>query len=252
MTVPLDPDPVTVKTFTLRVETPEGALPLAEIQIPDIPLGLADLAPPILNLCNGIVDVASRAATRAGKTVRCGPGCGICCRQLVPLSPPEAFFIVDTVLSSSNEHATLFRQRFSDIQSALMADGLWERLTTIDRSENFVAIAEEFWNRQIPCPFLIDESCGIHAIRPCACREYSVTSDPTLCANPFRGGIERIKISRKMTTALAKTAANLLATTPQLIPLVLIVEWCNEHRDLGERRWMGIGLFDLLLEIALK
>jgi hypothetical protein len=55
-----------------------------------------------------------------------------------------------------------------------------------------------------------------------------------------------------MTTALAKTAANLLATTPQLIPLVLIVEWCNEHRERGERRWMGIGLFDLLLEIALK
>ena len=249
MTQPPEQSNITVKTFTLRVETPEGTLPPAQIEIPDIPLGLADLAPPVFNLCNGIAASAARAA---GRAVTCGPGCGGCCRQLVPVSPPEAFFIADALLSAPGERSAHFRQRFSAARAALSDDGLWEKLKAIDKTEDQNSLAAEFWNRQIPCPFLIDESCAIHALRPCACREYSVTSDPSLCAQPFAGGIERIKISRTMTTALARTAAKLLSTGPQLIPLVLIPEWCEEHREQAERRWMGIGLFDQLLDIALK
>jgi Fe-S-cluster containining protein len=252
MTDPSEPHDISVKTFTLKVETPEGSLPPAQIKIPDIPLGLADLAPPIFELCNGIVGLSATSACSEGKKISCGPGCGICCRQLVPISAPEAFYIMDTVLSATDERAAIFRERFAEIRTSLEADGLWEKLIAIDKSDDPESIAAEFWNRQIPCPFLIDDSCAIHAVRPCACREYCVTSDPSLCANPFEGSVQRIKISRKMTTALAKTAANLLSTLPELIPLVIIPEWCEKHHEQAESRWMGIELFELLLEIALK
>jgi Fe-S-cluster containining protein len=243
---------VNVKTFTLRVETPDGALPPAQIEIPDIPLGLADLAPPMFELCNGVTGLAIKAAGQNGKKVTCGPGCGSCCCQLVPVSIPEALFIMDTVLSPSNDRAGLFRQRFSECKALLESDGLWTKLASIDTAENDADIAFAYWNRQIPCPFLIDGSCAIHPVRPCACREYNVTSDPTLCANPFVNDIDRIRVSRKTTTALAKTAGRLLGQPPQLIPLVQLLDWCDGNREFAELRWKGIGLFDLLLEIALK
>ncbi|MGB7569212.1 MAG: hypothetical protein WBM07_15230 [Chitinivibrionales bacterium] len=249
------PDPeeqsaVEFKTFTITVETPDGKLPPATINVPEVPLGLADLAPLAFGLEDGIVGLAVRNALRSGRTASCRRGCGACCCQMVPVSAPEAIYIMEAVLSGTNNKAAFFMRRFAQIRAQLNEGGLWERLRRIDSTKDQSPLAAEYWERRAPCPFLLEDSCSIHLSRPCACREYTVTSEPSLCSQLLSARVERIKIHKKMTTALAKTAGCLLSTPPQLVPLVTVPEWYEEHREAAGMRWMGSGLFDLFFDCA--
>ena len=131
------PDPeeqsaVEFKTFTITVETPDGKLPPATINVPEVPLGLADLAPLAFGLEDGIVGLAVRKALRSGRTASCRRGCGACCCQMVPVSAPEAIYIMEAVLSGTNNKAAFFMRRFAQIRAQLNEGGLWERLKRID------------------------------------------------------------------------------------------------------------------------
>jgi Fe-S-cluster containining protein len=240
------------KIFTIQIETPDGKLPAAQVAVPDIPLGLADLAAPAYELCNGVVALASKKAAESGEKISCKAGCGMCCRQLVPVSAPEAFFIARETLSSGNQHTLLFKQRFSDLRSRFIDNGLWTMLENMRGAEDQLSVAAEYWDQKLACPFLLNESCGIHAQRPCACREYNVTSEAEFCARPLAANVKRITIHRKVTTALAKTTASLVSAPPMLIPLSMVPHWCETNAALGTMRWNGVELFDRMLGFALR
>jgi Fe-S-cluster containining protein len=240
--------PADVKVFSVSLETPDGKLPPVKINVPDVPLGLADLAPLVFGLDDAAVNLAVHSAERSGRRLSCRSGCGQCCSQLVPVSAPEAIYIMETIFSESNMRAATFKRRFAEIRFRLEKNGLWEKLTHIDSSNNQAALAAEFWECGIACPFLVDNSCGIHSARPCACREYNVTSDPLECSQLIGANIQRIKIHQKMTSVLAKTTGLLLSSPPHLIPLTMIGQWYAEQSAVVHMRWMGIGLFDLLME----
>ena len=240
------------RTFTIDIETPDGRLPPAQVAVPDSPLGLSELAPPLFSLCDGIVGLAVAKAARSGHAVSCRPGCGVCCRQMVPVSIPEAFFIWHETLSPGCEHADFFTRQFGAAKFALERGGMWKKLEVCASGEEQVEAAAHYWDLSVDCPFLKQGSCAIHPIRPCACREYNVLSDAEFCSQPLTAPIKRLTIHRKMTTALAKTAGRVLSRPPVLIPLVMVPQWCGEHKALDEMRWDGIQLFDLLLYFALK
>jgi Fe-S-cluster containining protein len=244
-------EPVT-KIFTIQIETPDGRLPPAQAEVPDVPLGLADLVAPAYEFCDGVVALAARKAGESGEKISCRAGCGACCRQLVPVSAPEAFFLVRETLASGDERTLLFKQHFSDLRARLIDNGLWNRLEKIGSENNQSRVAAEYWNQELACPFLLNESCGIHAQRPCACREYNVTNAPGFCARPLAANIKRITIHRKMTTALAKTAASLVSAPPILIPLATIPHWCERNAAIGRMRWNGVELFNRMLDFALR
>ncbi len=240
------------KIFTIQIETPDGKLPAAQVTVPDIPLGLADLAAPAYDLCNGVVALASKMAAESGKKISCKAGCGACCRQLVPVSAPEAFFIARQALSFGDRQTLLFKQRFSDLRSRLIDTGLWTVLENMHGAEDQLSVAAQYWDEKLACPFLFNESCGIHAQRPCACGEYNVTSEAEFCARPLAEDVKRITIHRKVTTALAKTTASLVSAPPMLIPLSMVPYWCETNAALGAMRWNGVELFDRMLGFALK
>ena len=251
MTEPAGPSEIAVKTFTISVETPDGAMPPARVQVPDIPMGLADLVMPMYELCNGATALAIRHSESLGKKVTCGPGCGVCCRQLVPLSIPEAIFLAEHVTGFAPQRSAALQKRFTDARSILRHNGLLDKICAIDGHEDHIGIAFAYFQLGIPCPFLSEESCGIHPVRPCACREFNVTSQPGCCADPLRKKIDRVFIHRKMTAALAKTAAHLTGANQTLIPFPLLFDWYESHTEYTALRWKGIGLFDVMLEFAL-
>ena len=252
MTEHAGPSDIAVKTFTITVETPDGAMPPAQVQVPDIPMGLADLVPPMYELCNGATALATRHSESLGKKVTCGPGCGVCCRQLVPLSIPEAVFLAEHVKGLVPERSDAIQKRFTDARSILRHNGVLDKICAIDGHEDHIGIAFAYFQLGIPCPFLSEESCGIHPVRPCACREFNVTSQPGCCADPLRKKIDRVFIHRKMTAALAKTAAHLTGANQTLIPFPLLFDWYESHTEYAALRWKGIGLFDVVLQFALR
>ncbi len=244
-------DPQTgVKIITITIETPDGKLPPAKVGIPDIPMRMADLVPPMHQLCNGIVGLAIRRETDRGEAISCRKACGVCCCQLVPLSPPEAFFLSDFIHRLPPERRSRVMARFQTIKEAMDENSLAERVKKSEKTNEHQALAYDYFRMGMACPFLEDQSYSIHSARPFACREYNVTSPPEYCADPFKEGIKKIKISRNMTTATARLAAELCNVPAMLVPMTLALEWTAENEAIGQKTWPGVWLFSRMMEYA--
>lgn len=243
---------VRVKLITLSIETPDGKLPSAHVRIPDIPMGLADLVPPMQKLCDGIVDLALQRERRNGETISCHKGCenGLCCCQLVPLSPPEVFFINSFLKVLPSEKRSQIEVAFRINKEAMDQKGITEKIRKIETTDEHQVIAYDYFRMGILCPFLKDGACSIYSIRPFACREYNILSPSEFCADPFKKGIRKVKIPRSMTTATARLAAELNQTNPILVPMPLALEWAEKNETIGQKKWPGIWLFEQMMEYA--
>ena len=94
-----------------------------------------------------------------------------------------------------------------------------------------------YFHLGIPCPFLEEESCSIHADRPISCREYLVTSPAANCADPKPGTIDQVELPGKVWTALARAgSAGPPARFIPWVPLVLAPDWASAHPDASEPR----------------
>lgn len=238
------------KILMLTIETADGQLPPARVQVPNVPLPLTSLIPPLQQLCNGVVDLAKKREIKNGLTITCQKGCGVCCCQLVPLSVPETFFIRDYVNSLAGERKKLILNKFQAIKEAMQARGLIERLAKIEDTGEHKALGGEYFQMGHPCPFLEDNSCSIYAIRPFSCREYNVTSPAELCRDPINNEIKTVRIPRSMLTAMARLAAELYQAPLMTVPMPLALDWAEQHDSFSKQTWPGIWLFEKMMESA--
>lgn len=210
------------------------------------PMRLADLVPLALELTDVLVARAAESEAREGRHVSCRAGCAACCRQLVPLSPPEVFFLGDLVASLPAARRSALGARFDAGVRGLASAGLLEPLLALDASSDTgVALAAEVFQQGLPCPFLDDaDACGIHAQRPAACRHYNVTSPAAWCADPVRHPVTRLPVPRPLSEPLARLAGELAGTPPALVPLRLAPIWAAQHPALATRTWPGPELFE--------
>ena len=86
---------------------------------------------------------------------------------------------------------------------------------------------------RVPCPFLEDESCSIHAERPLVCREYLVTSPAELCAGPTQEGVTPVAVPK-----VSPAARRLQDDEDDWFPLALLLDWART-RPLSTRRRAG-------------
>lgn len=88
-----------------------------------------------------------RQAARQGKTLACGRGCAACCRSHtdIPVYPLELMGIAWFAM---------------------------EQLGGEQRGRVQQQLAQHKANAS--CPFLVDEACAIHPLRPMACRHFNV------------------------------------------------------------------------------
>ena len=242
---------VRVKEFTIAIETPDGKLPPARVSVPDIPMTLGEIVPPAQQLADGCVRLAVDAARRTGREVSCRKGCGACCVQLVPLSIPELCFMRSTIREQGAEYESTVRSRFASLESALRKQGLWDKLEGLSGRGDDSAAAAEYFSAGIPCPFVKNGACSIHPRRPVACREYNVTSPPSHCGSPLEKKVERVRIHRRMTTALARLASELLGSPVRLVPMPMLFSYRGSHPELNEVSWPAPELFDRMLAHAL-
>lgn len=192
---------------------PEGYLRLAEV---------ARLA----MAWSDILAVTDENRSReAGAPVSCGKGCAACCREFIPLSPAEAFFLAELLEGGPEDWRAARRERFHAAEAAWVAGR--------------PADPDAYFRLGLSCPFLDDESCTVHAMRPLACREHLVTSLPEHCASFPDFSIRVLSLRHRVGEALFLVSAELLARPPERIPLILAPEWAREHAPDGRRRWEG-------------
>lgn len=209
------------------------------LTLPAAPARLESLLPVFQKIADGFVDVGAERAGSQGRAVSCKKGCGACCRQLVPISEVEARRIGRLVDELPEPRRTEVRARFERARERLADAGLLQKLE--DRKslvEGEVApFGLAYFHVGIPCPFLEEESCSIHADRPISCREYLVTSPAVNCADPKPGDIDQVEMPTSVWTALARAGSTgLPGRFIPWVPLILAPDWASANPDLSEPR----------------
>jgi Fe-S-cluster containining protein len=156
-----------------------------------------------------MVDRAVGQAEAAGRTVSCKAGCGACCRQAVPIAPSEARDVAAHVAAMPEDRQRHVRARFAAAVQALADAGVdhgpaaFSEATMDDR----LAFGMAYFKAGVACPFLENESCSIHPVRPLACREYLVTSPAENCRWPTMDNVAPVRLGGSLAQALIATEA---------------------------------------------
>jgi Fe-S-cluster containining protein len=219
-----EPSPARVNVpfeLTLGTRTIE-----ASVAIPDAPMRVADLLPVLLAFADAAVSMAAGGVADAGRSIPCGPHCGACCRQLVPISEAEAQYLAELVDAMPEERRARVRERFREAQAAL-GEGMLARLRRRAGLKDLEArrrIGLEYFRLGVACPFLENESCSIHEHRPMPCREYLVTSPPPNCIDPQPGSIQPVPMPIKLSTILYCFGDGMGRQKTRWLPLVLALD----------------------------
>ncbi|WP_425618520.1 YkgJ family cysteine cluster protein [Anatilimnocola sp. NA78] len=219
---------------------------------------LSALLPFAQQLTEQLTKIAIEHEEQAGKTVSCHAGCGACCRQVIVISFVEAEGIAAAIAKMPIEKQQAIRQRFDDAISRLEAAGLLdpgeqtgERSLVGVKSDSPASaageVARRYFEQQIACPFLENESCGIYADRPLVCREYHVTSPAANCQRIYQIGVDRVEVPVNMGGQLTRTAHQLTGEPLQMLTLVLLLEWLSVRPSPSPRTFDGLQLVQALV-----
>ncbi|MFI4974318.1 MAG: YkgJ family cysteine cluster protein [Caulobacterales bacterium] len=189
------------------------------------PVSMDEVLPIFQGLSDLFVARGVAKAEAEGRTVSCRAGCGACCRQLVPISEPEARGLARLVEAMPEPRRSQVRARFEAALSALAPTGLLERALDPAQGEAH-QLGMTYFAQGVACPFLEDEACSIHPDRPLACREYLVTSPARNCQAPDSASIEKVRLAGDPSVALLK--AGRADTQNGWLPLVLALRFVAE------------------------
>jgi Fe-S-cluster containining protein len=228
------PVPTVQANFSLPVA---GVVLQGTVAVPAGQTTLTQLLPIIRSLENVIVDRVAEEAQRAGAPISCRAGCGACCRQLVPLNIFEAEALTDWMRLLPEEQQAALAHRFHVALSALRDAGVIDKLLTSEHlieEEPTTQLAIDYFHAGVACPFLENESCAIHPIRPLACREYLVVSPPELCQDPSVNHITGVRLPVKLSRALHSFGQQVAQDPRGWIPLVFLMAWAKGGARPGE------------------
>jgi Fe-S-cluster containining protein len=212
--------PVRLTTTNLRL-TLGGFRIVHPISVPEAAVPASDVVPALQGLVNAVVETAE-----AGKAISCRKGCGACCRQLVPISRTEGERLLDLVEAMPEERRGEIKRRFAAAEAILEPAGFNDRAGKTDRE-----LSTSYFALGVPCPFLEEESCSIHAERPLVCREYLVTSPAELCAGPVQAGVTPVPVPK-----FSLAARRLQDDKDEWFPLALLMAWSRSRPKSQTRR----------------
>ena len=204
-----------------------------EMTVPAVPVKPMRMLPIFQAMTSSFVETCVGAMEAQGRTVSCKAGCGACCRQAVPLAEMEAYQIAALVENMEEPRRSEIKQKFEDACRHFHETNWFERMdeyADLTFEERQTVVLEYFYDG-IACPFLENESCSIHQVRPLACREYLVTSDPEHCAAPSAETVRTIKMLTEPSKILRETARSENLQKLNFVPLVRALEWARDFPE---------------------
>jgi Fe-S-cluster containining protein len=111
--------------------------------------------------------------------------------------------------------------------------GLLEKLHNPDQiaEQDFKSVGLEYFHLGVACPFLLEESCSIHAERPLVCREYLVVSPPENCTRKTGNPVEVLNMPGQVSKAVRRLGNRNDKRPDRWIPLILALDWVEKHSD---------------------
>ncbi len=241
--------------LAVRLSVSGESLPVS-MSVPVGKVPLRRMLPVIQKMSSEFISMGIGNLRDAGKEISCRPGCGACCRQLVPIAESEAIALREYVDGLEEPKQSEVTSKFAAATEQLKQSGFFERLEADAAAEDEHAYNErvkEYFNFQIACPFLVDESCSIHEIRPIACREYLVTSPPELCASAEGEGVDNVHHFFQVKEALISLSRVRLSEHLPFVPLIRLMEFTDSNVGETDARtgkvWMQ-GFFAKLAKFS--
>jgi len=229
------PGPTVRATFSLPVG---GGFLNASAQLPAGRTTLTELLPVIQNLENVIIGRVTEEAEQAGSPISCRAGCAACCRQMVPVSLFEAEALTRWMRTLPEEQQAALGRRFHRALSELSDKGIIDSILNQEwvLEEGLTTqLAIDYFHAGVACPFLENENCSIHPIRPLACREYLVVSPPELCQDPSIHDLKGVLLPLKLSRVLHSFGQQFEQDPRGWIPLVFLLAWGKSGVRPGER-----------------
>ncbi len=222
-----------------------------KIPLPTEKVTADTMLPLFQELTNFLVEMSVKSAEKAGKQVSCKKGCGACCSQLVPITELEVSHLKKVVDEMPVAQQTEVHKKFQHAAQQLAAANLLEKLR---RPQNLnkdqrIKLGLDYFQLDIPCPFLENQSCSIHPHRPMACREYLVTSPVKNCSTPQLGEIDGIQVPRKVSYAVTQLTKQKRKSQSDWLPLILALE--HHPQEPANKQKLQPGI-DWLKEILAK
>jgi Fe-S-cluster containining protein len=227
------------------------------VVVPGGSVTLTQILPALQSFSGNIMASAMDRITTEGQKISCRAGCGACCRQMVPLSLFEAEALGDWIRTLPQERQDELARRFDAALAALRDGGVLERMemdTLGDVSEEMTMLGLDYLTQRVACPFLEDESCSIHPIRPLICREYLVTSPAEFCVYPTRDKVVGVPVPVKLSRVMFKLGAEMEGEARGWIPLVFLFAWMKAGAK-PENAIRGEGpavLYEVVKRLAAK
>jgi Fe-S-cluster containining protein len=220
-------------TVTLTVF---GKTVTQDVEVPSGPTLSRRMLPVFQSLAHTLIDHAVAREQRAGNSISCKRGCGVCCQQLVPIPPAEAHAIAALVEALPEPQRSGVRARLAEARERLEASGLAARLReqvwNDDDDSSYNTLALDYFALHIACPFLDDEgACAIYPDRPVVCREFLVISTAEDCSSPAPGKVRAIPLPGQVSRALARLDPLGGKPGAPWTPLTLAVEWSVAHPE---------------------
>ncbi len=215
--------------FALKVQNANIEM---RAQLPQGAVSPTVLLPILQSLSNSLCELTVQTASRLGEQLSCREGCGACCRQAVPISPVEARAIAEWLDQQPEERQAVLRRRFRRAVARLEESGIAQEIRDRKDLADRAAMHElglRYFALGIACPFLEEERCTIHEMRPLRCREYLVVSPAKHCAHPATKEIVGIKPPVLLSQILAGWDTNGETRPPELILLTMLEEWIAKH-----------------------
>ncbi|MEZ6060449.1 MAG: YkgJ family cysteine cluster protein [Planctomycetaceae bacterium] len=238
---------------TVRLQLTIGGERFAlDVPVPTGPASPEDLLPFLRTLAKLVTDIGQEYAAGQGRSVSCRAGCGICCRQIVPVPEFEALRLARLVDSMPEPRRSNIRERFKDATKRLREAGLYDAVDSdhyLD-APPVLDLGPRYFRLMIACPFLEDESCSIYEDRPISCREYLVTSPAELCAEPDSNELDRVPLAIRPSTASMMLEVDQADDGPRQtrwMALTRALEWAASHTP-REPSATGLQLLETLMK----
>jgi Fe-S-cluster containining protein len=230
---------VVLRWLVAKVKFSVGAEHFEEhVPVPDGDARPRDVVKTAQVLAEAIVDRAVHATRGRGEVISCRKGCGACCRQVVPVSQPEARQVQALVENLPEPRRSAIKARFDAARARLATTDLPNRMAHADNIDDASrqTLAFDYFRQGIACPFLEDESCSIYEDRPLVCREYLVTTPAANCAVPTVEPVVRIKLPARISLALGQLEPTTPGRSVWWLPLIDAPHWAASHPDEPEPR----------------
>jgi hypothetical protein len=124
-------------------------------------------------LAETLLDRSTREI-EATTPIACRRGCWHCCVTVASVTPPEVFRVANWLMRERRASPTLSPAAVIARCDAKIGPSL-----------------EAMFAARVPCPAMVNQECGVHAVRPVNCRQFFSLSVEA-CIDDFNGGATKV------------------------------------------------------------